>query len=448
MGNLAKAEPPMREALAIWKDLYGERNPDYAQGQLNLAWLMAQRGEFAAAEPLARQESDTLKETLGDQHPRYAWSLSRLALIEEGLGEQAKAKSLSLAALQIASRQLDATAAVQSERQQLNMTENVRIYLDDYLSMAVRTHPPPEEMYREVLAWKGAVSARQLVLRRLRKAAGGGKSPEIARMLDELVQSSTELANSATDSPARQEIRISHQAVGAEQPRRSIATIADRGGGRFARELSQQHRTPAELQRVLPIDVAVVDFLDYNYCPLPTRNGEPTARRETMAFIIRRDRPIEWIDLCPAANISNAIDLWRRNFGRHDPASNDPDAGSALRQYIWDRLAPALQGATTILVSPDGSTARLPWPALPGKKPGTYLIDEVTIGIVPIPRLLPELLANDGQDKSPDRPAPTLLLVGDVRFRRRSGHDRRRSEQSQPGARRSFDRLAGAAGYT
>ncbi len=201
MDDFAKAEPPMREALAIWKDLYGEKNPDYAEGQLNLAWLMAQRGEFAAAEPLARQASDTLKETLGDQHPRYAWSLSCHALIEEGLGEQAKAQSLSLAALQIASRQLEATAAVQSERQQLNMTERVRIYLDHYLSMAVRIHPPPEEMYREVLAWKGAVSARQLALRRLRTATAGGKSPEMARMLDELVQCSTELANSSQQIP-------------------------------------------------------------------------------------------------------------------------------------------------------------------------------------------------------------------------------------------------------
>ena len=417
MGDFAKAEPPTREALAIWKDLFGEMNPDYAQGLLNLAWLMAQRGDFAAADPLARQASNTLKETLGDQHPRFAWSLACLALIEEGLGEQATAKSLSLAALQIASRQLEATAAVQSERQQLNMTERVRIYLDHYLSMAVRIHPPPEEMYREVLAWKGAVSARQLALRRLRNAVAGGKSPEIARMLDELVQCSTELANiaqqiPAVDKRAAYRTKLSVLSNRVEQLQRSLTAA----GGDFAWELSQQHRTPAELQRVLPAGVAVVDFLDYNYCPLPMRKGEPTARRETIAFIIRRDQPIQWIDLCPAENISNAIDSWRRDFGRRDPGSKDPDAGAALRQYIWDRLEPALRGATTILVSPDGSTARLPWPALPGKKPGTYLIDEVAIGVVPIPRLLPELLAEDGKAESPDRSAPALMLVGDVDF--------------------------------
>ena len=55
-----------------------------------------------------------------------------------------------------------------------------------------------------------------------------------------------------------------------------------------------------------------------------------------------------------------------------------------------------------------------------GKKPGTYLLEETAIAIVPIPRLLPELLDEGGGRKPGDAAAddekPSLLVVGDVDF--------------------------------
>ena len=86
---------------------------------------------------------------------------------------------------------------------------------------------------------------------------------------------------------------------------------------------------------------------------------------------------------------------------------------------MWDKLDPYLVGAKIVLLSPDGVTARFPWPALPGKKPGTYLIEDTAIAIVPIPRLLPELLADNKSDASAEKSAAdnsSLLLVGDVNF--------------------------------
>ena len=67
-----------------------------------------------------------------------------------------------------------------------------------------------------------------------------------------------------------------------------------------------------------------------------------------------------------------------------------------------------------MLISPNSTLASLPWAALPGREPGTYLIDEFAIAIVPIPAALPELIAHN---EAPD-PAknPALLLVGDVDF--------------------------------
>src|SRR5262249_34924885 len=54
---------------------------------------------------------------------------------------------------------------------------------------------------------------------------------------------------------------------------------------------------------------------------------------------------------------------------------------------------------------------RLPLAALPGAKPGTFLLHEYAFAVVPVPQLLPDLLAprqRKGQ--------PRLLLVGGIDF--------------------------------
>jgi CHAT domain-containing protein len=62
-----------------------------------------------------------------------------------------------------------------------------------------------------------------------------------------------------------------------------------------------------------------------------------------------------------------------------------------------------------VLVSPDAALGRLPFAALPGKKPGSYLIEEVPIAVLPVPQFLPLLLR-------PVTGANSLLAVGDVDF--------------------------------
>jgi CHAT domain-containing protein len=122
--------------------------------------------------------------------------------------------------------------------------------------------------------------------------------------------------------------------------------------------------------------------------------------------------------LGPVAPIAAAIESWRKSYGLPG-ADHESDPAAQLRRLVWDKLQPHLGDAKTVLLSPDGATARFPWPALPGKEPGRYLIEEVAIAVVPIPRLLPELLAapsHRGAGSSNENEAPSLLVVGDVNF--------------------------------
>jgi CHAT domain-containing protein len=66
----------------------------------------------------------------------------------------------------------------------------------------------------------------------------------------------------------------------------------------------------------------------------------------------------------------------------------DEKAAGQLRRLLWDKLAKALPEADTIFVAADGVLCSLPWAALPGSKPGTYLLEEVAIAQIPSARQL------------------------------------------------------------
>ena len=90
-----------------------------------------------------------------------------------------------------------------------------------------------------------------------------------------------------------------------------------------------------------------------------------------------------------------------------------------LRRLVWEPLETHLAGVATVLVSPDGALGLVPLGALPGKAAGSYLIEDYTIALVPVPRMfgVGEAVAADGPKPALARAeAPSLLLVGDVDY--------------------------------
>lgn len=75
-------------------------------------------------------------------------------------------------------------------------------------------------------------------------------------------------------------------------------------------------------------------------------------------------------------------------------------------------------GLTQVLISPDGQLGSLPFASLPGREPGSYLIDRYTIGSMPVPRLLPRLMKELQEE---DRAKGELLLLGGVDYDEAAG---------------------------
>src|SRR5262249_14564729 len=134
----------------------------------------------------------------------------------------------------------------------------------------------------------------------------------------------------------------------------------------------REQMTPARLQAALPPDVALVDFFEYAHQTPPRKTGgKVTSERRLAAFVVHNGRPITRLDLGPVAPVTNAAESWRRTFGAKPPAEE-------LRRLVWQPLEPHLKGARVVLIAPDGALTRLPFAALPGSRPGSYLLEEWT----------------------------------------------------------------------
>ena len=78
MGDFAKAEPLLLQAIQIRKQALGDKHPRYARALVSLGLLYYSMGEYAKAEPLYQQALQIDADTIGTKHPAFAASLSDL----------------------------------------------------------------------------------------------------------------------------------------------------------------------------------------------------------------------------------------------------------------------------------------------------------------------------------------------------------------------------------
>lgn len=422
--DYAAAEDFYRTALGILKRTQGEQSPIYATQLKNLATLYCDMGDYAKAEQLIRRGSDVAKQT-GQQD----WPVPGVTAAQQGdlyfaMGNYAQAETALGESLEIARRHLELTCTVQSERRQLVQAQFLRGRLDQYLSLALRAGMAGEHTYQKMLAWKGIVFARQRWLRLQRTRAA--TNPETARLITDLQKTIVQLANLAfaKPEPEEQEARARHIRELTERKEQLESLLARQSADyRGLQALTAQ--TPARLQAALPVGAALIDFLEYkDSSPPPGGKGKVRREQHVIAFVVRRDRPIVARDLGPVVPLAAAIDRWRSTLTASTPPADPEEADPAaeLRRLVWQPLTPYLDGVSAVFYSPDGALNRFPFAALPGTKPETYLIEEMPIAVVPVPQLLPELLARHREGAVAGQQADSLFVMGDVDFGAVPGH--------------------------
>jgi CHAT domain-containing protein len=410
-GDYLRAEPLLQEAMDIRRRGLGKDHPAYANSVENLATLRALTGDHDGALRLYQESLAIRRNALEDQHPNVAWNLRLLAAQHCRMGQVATAEPLYRQSLAISRQRIDTMFAVQSERQQLAMCQSMAPALHGYVSVALapESKVPPDEAYQHALTWKGSVLTQQSRMRALRDA------PKLKSEFDQYLSVCMRLAARSLSTPtAVQRAAWLKDVEELTDAKEKLEQNLSARSEEFRRQQAAARLTPRQLQGLLPQKTALIDFLQYTHSsPLPEGKGKLQEEQRLVAFIIRSEGEIALVPLGSLAPIAETIDEWRRTI----KAKRFEDRAMArkLRDILWARLEKHLEGADTILISPDGPLSRFAWAALPGKEPATYLIEERAIALVPVAQLLPQLLAANLPDKVADN-GGSLLTIGDVDY--------------------------------
>ncbi|MEM0927113.1 MAG: CHAT domain-containing protein, partial [Planctomycetota bacterium] len=253
---------------------------------------------------------------------------------------------------------------------------------------------------------------------------------------------------SATPSPDKAEALLQNVKETNQQKETLEKTIALVNPA-TARELAVRDAKIQDLLDRLPEGVGVVDFAQHNDRQF-TQNEfndhddsvEPDTRRVNVtepapvydAFVLRSGQgeeghEVAWIPLGPAPPIDEAIEAWRTSLTGESPSRGRIAAFPAidssglsrstpsreLRQRIWNKLEPHLEGLHTLIVIPDGKLHRLPWAALPGRNEGEFLLHDYALSTVSMGQQLFGVL-EDASIKA----APSLLVAGGIQYGERA----------------------------
>jgi len=403
LGDFAEARKCFEQALAIRKKILPADHPHTASSLSNIGYMLQIQGNFAGARLYYEQSLAIFRKALGDNYPNTAAAFKDLGALCHLSGDNAGASAAYLQALKSFRACLNLAAESQAERQQLRMDAMVRFQLDAFLSLASLAKLPPAEAYAQVLAWKGSITARQRLLKR---ALWDNDNRTLA---SELQQTTNKLANlvfAASDANQRDKWVKQIEELTKEKERRE-RELAEKSPN-VAKSLKEPRLD--DLLATLPAGAALVDFVQYEHRSPAKDKGKWTFENRLLAFVCRSSSGVTCVELGPLKPIEEIIGQWRQQT-----KEKYPKAGAELRRLLWQPLEKHLEGATTVLVSPDGVLNQFPLAALPGKAAGSYLIEERAVVVVPLARWLPQMLQMETK-LAAENEGPSMLLLGDVDF--------------------------------
>jgi CHAT domain-containing protein/tetratricopeptide (TPR) repeat protein len=369
MGEHRLALPLYRQALRLRKEALGERHPHYGQSLNSLAVQYQAVGKHRQALPLYQQALRVYKEALGEKHLDYATSLNHLALLYHVRGKQGACLALAGQALAVLQTFVHDSLPVLSDRQRRQLLEQRAASLEFFLSAALGA-APPALVYERVAAFKdvtSAAAAEQHLARRQRR---------LRPLLGELRDVRSQLARLGRQADSSTDLARWRRRFD-ELDRRK--TDLEQRLARASPAFSHLHEKPTawRVAARLPGRTALVEFLVYLHYLRPGVRGWQGERR-LLALVVRRDREVVLVRLGKADRLHSAVRLWRQTAKAG--ASPDPLAARLLRQRLWQPIAKHLDGIDTVLIAPDGELAGLPFAALPGDKPGSFLLESYTFG--------------------------------------------------------------------
>jgi len=306
-------------------------------------------------------------------HPDVAGSLALIGAIHLRLGDASKALSLALESESISREHFRLTARHLSQREALRY-ERVRASgLDVALQALAGAGDDPAVAARAGPVLDAVIRSRALVLDSIaskRRQAAESRTEEAARRIASLREAATVLA------------RLVRREPDPDHPERYLAQLADARGIKERAERELIEISPAERQwteggrvglaearSALPEGATLLSYV--RFAP-PAFSGSiasaAAAAAETRyaAFVTTGGAAgaTKAVLLGQASRIDRLVERWREEAARgaRGPSvslrrleRSYREAALALRQAIWDPVAPSLLGSTLVFVVPDGA---------------------------------------------------------------------------------------------
>jgi tetratricopeptide (TPR) repeat protein len=273
-GKLAKAAPLLEEALDMVKRLSkGEDAPTVAACLNNLGRLQYSRGKLAEAAPLLKDALEMRKRLFKGDHPRVADSLNNLGHLYKAQGRLADAAPPFKEALDMLTRLAVGYARQRSEGEALTFTsaQPPLEACDGYLSVA-RSRAAKGGGYDPASAFPAVWAAKGVVARvfeqRHARARAAASDKELAKKLDELAgarrrRADLLLAPATKDSGTRKQREADLKALDGAIAR--LDESLHEALPALARLDRLDKATAADLQKALPSDAALVDYVRYAF---------------------------------------------------------------------------------------------------------------------------------------------------------------------------------------
>jgi CHAT domain-containing protein/tetratricopeptide (TPR) repeat protein len=409
----------------------GGKHPQVAEDLYHLALVHLDAGDVYRAHVLLERAWRGSRSVLGDRHAGVLAVLEARALVGLLQRRLPEAAEMARDSLERTRQHLDGSFSVLGGTQRLGLTMRLRYRLNLYLMLAALTGRPVAERYEACLLWKGATLSRHVEERMVRDV------PALAALWDDLQAARVRLARHATrlPDPKQQAAWVERMENLTRERDRQEARLA-RASSAFRNELRLRRIGVRDVRQALPAGVALVDVIR-------VRSQSGAAGKANfdryLAFVVRRDRPVVLADLGPGGEIDRLVGDWRDAVTASPPRWPADSTLRRLRERLWAPLEKTVAGCPTVLVAPDDRLTLFPFAALPGRKPGTYLLEEVALGHVSSSR---ELLEQPG----PAAKRGGLLALGGLNYGKpRPGRPGREELPPLPGSRLEVDRLC--SGY-
>jgi CHAT domain-containing protein len=374
-----------------------------------------------------------------------------------GMGKLALAEQAMADAFEISERELQRSLQVGTEADHAMSLSSNRYELDTVLNFELDHAPRSPSVARlgltTLLRRKGrALDAAASDLGAIRARL----SPEDRQLLDDLASARAQLARltvagpSATDGDYAREVKDYEDQIQKLEIRLGKKSAAYRIAGPSI--------TAAAVQQAIPRDARLVEITSFQtFDPkvrfVPTRTPP---RTRYAAYVVGKTGDPVLVDLGPTRPIDDAIEQLREAMS--DPRDDRArERGHQLYALTMAKIAPALGGATSVLIAPDGALNVVPFAALVDDH-GEFLIQRFTFTYLTSgrdllrlthqtrPRSPGAIFADPAFDAAPGASAATSASRG-----RRSNDLARQTWKPLPGTAQEADeivhRLPGLAMY-